>query len=138
MDLSGAIRLPVGFAQASFTTSEGLIVLDGGAVWSFTPGGGIRELVRTGDFAPDGSQFVSIQNLSVNARGDVAFTGRTSNFQQGLYFIDSTRVTQVVSATQIAARLGAQSAAIESVALNDHGHIAFGASAFPSGALFVW
>ena len=144
MDLHGALRLPVSFVQASFATSDSLIVLPSAdfgvtAVWSVTLSGGVREIVRTGTLVPNGSQLTSIQNLSVNARGDVAFVGRTGNFQQGLYFIGPSGLTEVISATQIAVRLGAQSATIESVAVNDHGHIAFGASGFPAtGALFVW
>jgi hypothetical protein len=82
----------------------------------------LSRVVGSGDAAPDGSTFVSVDSPSINSSGDIAFWGITSS-ELGIFLYSKGVITKVVASGDI---LRKQTVGyLDYPRLSDSGHVAF-------------
>jgi len=96
--------------------------------------GTLSRVIGTGDVAPDGSTFTSVDSPSVNASGDVAFWGITTS-GLGIFVYSNGGITRVVASGD---KIGALTVGFLDVPLlGDNGHVAF-STTLPEGGTAVF
>jgi len=82
----------------------------------------LTRIVGPGDPAPGGGSFLSADSPSINASGEVAFFGQTTN-NLGVFLYSNGQITQVAASGDL---IGTESLGyIDQPQLNDNGNIAF-------------
>jgi hypothetical protein len=107
-----------------------------GIIFHKAPGQNLTALVRasfdgTGDISPDGTPFLGVRQVSINAKGQYGFAAFTSS-KSGIYLSDHGVISLAVDANAPLPDGSGPLGTVSLNALNDQGQIAFLAQSFPS------
>jgi hypothetical protein len=107
-----------------------------GIIFHKMPGQNLTALVHasfdgTGDISPDGTPFLGVRQVSINAKGQYGFAAFTST-QSGIYLSDNGVIRLAVDASAPLPDGSGPLGTVSSNALNDQDQIAFFAQPFPS------
>jgi hypothetical protein len=112
-----------------------VVFADNVAFYLMTPGSSPLKIVRVGDAAPGGGAFTAVRNASINALGQIAFTGVTSAGLTGIFVASTTVAPAKVVLQNDGSPGGGTFSAFSPPLLNDSGTVVFNATVIggPSG-----